>query len=235
MGHWTTLDTPHGQVSAWHAAATGTSRGGLIVIQEIFGANEHIRQVAEDFAAQGYAVLAPAFFDLVEKDLQLPYDGDGVKRGLELVGRIGVDKALDVVEAATKVLAAAAESPHMDARGVARHSHHRIGTVGYCWGGTIALLSATRLGLPSVSYYGGRNVQFLDEVPKAPVMFHFGERDKSIPPEAVQAHREKLPQMEVFTYPADHAFNRSVGHNHEPESARLARERTLRFFAENLA
>lgn len=234
MGHWTELETPHGQVAAWHVTPAGTPRGGLVVIQEIFGANEHIRQVAEDFAAQGYAVLAPSFFDLIEKDLQLPYDSDGVKRGLELVGQLGVDKAVDVVAAAAKALAAIVESPHMDVRGVARDSHHRIGTVGYCWGGTIALLSAIRLGLPSVSYYGGRNVQFLGETPKAPMMFHFGERDKSIPPEAVQQHREKLPQMEVFTYPADHAFNRSVGHNYEPESARLARERTLRFFAEHL-
>lgn len=232
MPHWITLDTPHGQVAAWHATPAGTPRGGLIVIQEIFGANAHIRQVAEDFAAQGYEVLAPAFFDLVEKDLQLPYDSDGVKRGLELVGRIGVDKAVDVVEAAAKALAAALGSPHADVRAPARDSH--VGTVGYCWGGTIALLSATRLGLPSASYYGGRNIPFLDEAPKAPVMFHFGEKDKSIPPEAVQQHREKLPQMEVFTYPADHAFNRSAGHNYAPESARLARERTLRFLAENL-
>lgn len=234
MGHWTTLDTPHGQVAAWHVSPVGAPRGGLVVIQEIFGANEHIRQVAEDFAAQGYEVLAPSFFDLVEKDLQLPYDSDGVKRGLERVGRIGVDKAVDVVKAAAAVLAAALERPHEDARAVAGDSHN-VGTVGYCWGGTIALLSATRLGLPSVSYYGSRNTQFLDETPKAPVMFHFGERDGSIPPEAVQQHRGKLPQMEVFTYPADHAFNRSVGHNYEPESARLARERTLRFLAEQLA
>lgn len=219
MAHWTTLDTPHGQVSAWHATPAAAPRGGLVVIQEIFGTTDHIRRVAEDFAAQGYEVLAPSFFDLVEKDLQLPYDNEGVKRGLELVGQIGFDKAVDVVKAAAMALAPAGP----------------VGTVGYCWGGTIALLAAIRLGLPSVSYYGARNTQFLDETPKAPVMFHFGEKDKSIPPEAVQRHREKLPQMEVFTYPADHAFNRDGGHAHEPESARLARERTLRFFAEHLA
>ncbi len=218
MAHWITLDTPHGQVAAWHAKPASTPRGGLVVIQEIFGANAHIREVAEGFAAQGYEVLAPAFFDLVEKDLELPYDADGVKRGLELVGQMGFDKALEVVEAAAAVLAPAG----------------RIGTVGYCWGGTVALLSAIRLGLPSVSYYGGRNTQFLDETPKAPVMFHFGELDKSIPPEAVQQHREKLPQMETFTYPADHAFNRSVGHSYAPESAALALQRTLGFFEHQL-
>lgn len=218
MADWITLDTPHGQVSAWHALPSGTPRGGLVVIQEIFGTNPHIREVAEGFAAQGYEVLAPSFFDLVEKDLVLPYDNDGVQRGLELVNAIGVDKAVDVVAAAAARLAGAG----------------KVGTVGYCWGGTIALLSAIRLALPSVSYYGGRNTQFLDEPLQAPVMFHFGELDKSIPPEAVQQHREKLPQMETFVYPADHAFNRSVGHSYAPESAALALERTLRFFQDTL-
>ena len=96
------------------------------------------------------------------------------------------------------------------------------------------MLSALRLGLPSVSYYGARNVQFLDETPKAPVIFHFGAQDKSIPPEAVQAHREKLPQMATFVYPADHAFNREVGHAYDPDSATLALQRTLDFFSEHL-
>lgn len=218
MGSWTTLDTPHGQVAAWHATPTGAPSGGLIVIQEIFGANEHIRDVAEGFAAQGYEVLAPAFFDLVEKDVQLPYDPEGVKRGLELVGALGVDKALDIVKAAATRLSPAG----------------KVGTVGYCWGGSIALLSALRLGLPSVSYYGARNTQFLDETPKAAVMFHFGEQDKSIPPEAIQQHRDKLPQMETFVYPADHGFNRDVGHSYAPDSAQLALERTLGFFTVQL-
>ncbi|NEL41666.1 MAG: dienelactone hydrolase family protein, partial [Xanthomonas perforans] len=107
----------------------------------------------------------------------------------------------------------------------------KVGTVGYCWGGSVALLSAIRLGLPSVSYYGGRNTQLLDETPKAPVMFHFGEQDTSIPPEAIQAHREKLPQMETFVYPTGHAFNRSIDPTHyDADSAERALERTLGFF-----
>ncbi|MEE7548079.1 dienelactone hydrolase family protein [Xanthomonas sp. Kuri4-1] len=218
MGHWTTLDTAHGQVAAWHATPAGAPIGGLVVIQEIFGVTQHIRDVAEDFAARGYEVLAPAFFDLVQKDVQLPYDADGVKAGLALVDTLGMERALDTVEAAAALLAPSG----------------KVGTVGYCWGGSLALLSALRLGLPSVSYYGGRNTRYLDEEPKAPVMFHFGERDKSIPPEAVQQHREKLPQMETFVYPADHAFNRDVGHSYDPDSAELARERTLGFFAAHL-
>lgn len=224
MGEWVTLDTHYGPVRAWQATPAGKPRGGLVVIQEIFGANPHIREVAEGYAAQGYAVLAPSFFDLAadgsggDTPLQLPYDGDGVAAGLALVDALGVEKALEIVRSAASRLAPAG----------------KVGTVGYCWGGSIALLSALRLGLPSVSYYGARNVNYLDETPKAPVMFHFGAQDKSIPPEAIKAHREKLPQMATFVYPADHAFNRSVGHAYDPDSAALALERTLDFFSEHL-
>lgn len=223
MGEWVTLDTHHGPVRAWQATPGGKPRGGLVVIQEIFGANAHIREVAEDFAAQGYAVLAPSFFDLAQdprssEPLQLAYDADGVAEGRALVDGLGVEKALEVVRAAASRLAPTG----------------KVGTVGYCWGGSIALLSALRLGLPSVSYYGARNVQFLDETPKAPVLFHFGAQDRSIPPEAIAAHRQKLPQMATFVYPADHAFNRSAGHAYDPDSATLALERTLDFFAEHL-
>jgi dienelactone hydrolase len=115
-----------------------------VVVQEIFGANPHIRSVAERFAAEGYAVLAPSFFDLVDgPDADpdaLPYDAEGVKQGLERVGALGMEKALEVVRAA------APAGPY-----------GKVGTVGYCWGGTVAMLSALRLGLPSVSYYGARN------------------------------------------------------------------------------
>ena len=149
--------------------------------------------------------------------VQYLLNGDGSIL-LERVTALGMEKALEVVRAAATRLA----------------PHGKVGTVGYCWGGSVALLSALRLGLPSVSYYGARNVQFLDETPKAPVMFHFGAQDKSIPPEAIQAHREKLPQMATYVYPADHAFNREVGHAYDPDSAALALQRTLDFFSEHL-
>ncbi len=218
MGHWTTLETERGQVAAWHATPAAPPRAALVVIQEVFGANAHIRAVAEGFAEAGFEVLAPAFFDLVERDVELDYDDAGLARGRELVQALGTDAALDIVAAAARVLAPTG----------------KVGTVGYCWGGTIALLSAIRLGLPSVSYYGARNAAFLGEMPKAPVMFHFGSEDPSIPAEAVQQHHERLPQMQLFEYPAGHAFNRAGDpHYHEP-SARLARERTLTFLSENL-
>ncbi|WP_305804730.1 dienelactone hydrolase family protein [Stenotrophomonas sp. YIM B06876] len=218
MGNWITLDTARGPVAAWHTTHTAAPRGGLVVIQEIFGANAHIRAVADGYAADGYEVLAPAFFDLVEKDVELDYDAAGRDKGLALVEALGVDAALAVVDAAAKALAGAG----------------KVGTVGYCWGGSIALLSALRLGLPSVSYYGARNTRYLDEKPWAPVMFHFGSLDTSIPPEAIQLHRQRLPSMQTFVYPAGHAFNRKGGPQYHADSADLARERTLAFFSENL-
>ncbi len=218
MPHWITLSTPLGPVRAWQALPSGTPRAGLVVIQEIFGANAHIRHVAEQYAGEGYAVLAPAFFDLIEPGLQLDYDAAGVSRGKALVDELGVDRAVTVVEAAAAALA----------------QYGKVGTVGYCWGGTVALLAAQRLGLPSASYYGARNVPYLDQPFKAPAIFHFGDQDASISATAVAAHREKQPTLPVYVYPADHAFNREVGMHYHAPSAHLARERTLAFFSENL-
>lgn len=231
MAHWIQLDTAAGRVAAWLAEPAGAARGGLVVVQEIFGANAHIRAVAEGYAAAGYAVLAPAFFDPVEPGVELGYDPAGYAHGRELVTQLGLDAALQIVAAAAAWL---------QARLAGRGEPSAVGTVGYCWGGTVAMLSALRLGLPSVSYYGARNLPFLEDPqlvasPRAPVMFHFGDHDASIPPEAVQAHRLALPGMEVFTYPAGHAFNRDVDPTdfHAP-SAALALERSLAFFSTHL-
>lgn len=219
MSRWIEIDTPHGSIAAWESLPDGRARGALVVIQEIFGVNAHIRSVADGFAAEGYAVLAPAFFDVLERGVELGYDAEGTARGRDLITRLGLEKALDMTASAATVLAA----------------HGKVGTVGYCWGGTVALLAALRLGLPSASYYGSRDVPFLVETPKAPLIFHFGELDKSIPPEMVQQHRDALPRMPVHTYPADHGFNCDARASYDPASAKLARERTLAFFAEHLA
>ena len=231
MAHWIQLDTAAGRVAAWLAEPAGAARGGLVVVQEIFGANAHIRAVAEGYAADGYVVLAPAFFDPVEPGVELDYDPAGTAHGRELVTQLGLDAALQIVAAAAAWL---------QARLAGRGEPNAVGTVGYCWGGTVALLSALRLGLPSVSYYGARNLPFLEDPqlvasPRAPVMFHFGQDDPLIPDAAVQAHRQALPGMEVFTYPAGHAFNREVDADayHAP-SAALARQRSLAFFAGHL-
>ena len=218
MGHWIDLHTAHGDIAAWRVEPAGKPRGAIVVIQEIFGVNPHIRSVAGNFASEGYVALAPAYFDVLERGVELGYDDEGKAKGKDLITRLGLEKANDIT-------ASAAQS--LDHEGP-------IGTVGYCWGGTVALLAALRLGLPSASYYGSRDVPFLGEAPKAPVIFHFGERDRSIPPEMVQQHRDALPQMPLYTYPADHGFNCDARASYDPASAKIARERTLAFFAAQL-
>lgn len=206
-------------IGAYLAHPEGRPIGGLVVAQEIFGVNAHIRSVVDRFAAHGYLAIAPAFFDRVERDVALDYDEAGFRRGRELIAEVGLSAAVEDVASAAEAIASAG----------------RIGCVGYCWGGTVAFLAATRLGLPAVSYYGMRNVQYFDETPRAPLMFHFGERDASIPPEMIARHRQALPGAEVYTYPAGHGFNRDVGADYAPASAALALERTLGFFARHLA
>ena len=217
MGRDIAIDTPGGGIGAWRADPQGAPLGALVVVQEIFGVNAHMRSVVDGYAAAGYVAIAPAFFDPVERGVELGYDTDGFTKGRELVNALGLDNAIAIVDASARLL---------------RAEGLKVGVVGFCWGGTVAFLSATRLGLPAVAYYGARDVPFLDEPLRAPAMFHFGERDASIPPRDVQLHREKLPQAQVFTYPAGHAFNRDVDADaYDADSARTARKRTLDFFA----
>ena len=179
MGQQINLNTSGTQcIGAYVAKPEGKPKGGIVVVQEIFGVNAHIRSVADGFAAQGYTAIAPAFFDHIESDVELRYDPADYTKGISLVGEVGFDRAVEDVASAAESIASAG----------------KIGVVGYCWGGTVALLSAIRLGLPAVSYYGGRNVAFLAEKPRAPVMFHFGEKDTSIPPEAIHKQREAFPR-----------------------------------------
>lgn len=211
-----------GQVDGWLARPSGSPRGALVVIQEIFGVNAHIREVTDGFAADGYYALAPALFDPVLKDVELAYDAAGAARGVELRNAVGFERAVAIVEAAA-------------ARLRAMPSVHAVGAVGYCWGGSVAFLANTRLGLPAVSYYGARTVPFLDETLRAPMLFHFGERDRSISPDDVELHRLKQPTAAIHLYPADHGFNRDASPEiYAPESADLARRRTLEFFERTL-
>ncbi|TCV94788.1 carboxymethylenebutenolidase [Luteibacter rhizovicinus] len=221
MGSTIILDTSRSNESmdAYIARPTGTPRGGIVVIQEIFGVNAHIRSVADGFADEGYVAIAPALFDPVRKGVELGYDKEGMQAGGKLVAELGLHRPVEDVAVAARAIAYAG----------------KIGTVGYCWGGTVALMAALRLGLPSASYYGSRDVPFLSEDAKAPVIFHFGERDHSIPPEMVEKHRELKPEMDTWVYPADHGFNCDARASYDAPSAKLARERTLAFFARYLA
>ena len=221
MSRWIDLNTPHGLVRAWRADPSGPSHGAVVVLQEIFGVNPHIRSVTERLAAEGFVALAPSLFDPVEPGIELGYGETETQRGVDLRNRVGFERAVDVVEAASDLL---------PAEGL------RTGVVGFCWGGSVAFLANTRLGLPAVSYYGARSVPFLDEPARAPLMFHFGARDKSIPPGDIELHRTRQPAAKIFVYEdADHAFNRDVDNSHyHAASATQAWQRTLDFLAENL-
>ncbi|MBL0165020.1 MAG: dienelactone hydrolase family protein [Xanthomonadales bacterium] len=205
-------------IGAYRAVPPGTPKGGIVVIQEIFGVNAHVRDLVVQFANAGYVAIAPAFFDHVESDVELDYDAAGIARGRALIAELDIDQVMaDVGSAANSIRSAG-----------------RIGVVGYCWGGTIAMLAASRLGLPAVSYYGARNVAWLHETFTAPLQFHFGKEDRSIPPEAIERHRQCLPDAEIYLYPAGHGFNCDLRKDFAPKSAALARERTLAFFEKNL-
>lgn len=220
MGRDIVFDTPSGSIGGWRADPVEAARGALVVVQEIFGVNAHMRSVADHYAAEGYVALAPALFDPIERGIELTYDDTGMAKGRELVTALGFDRAIGIVDAAASVL---------------RHEGHKVGVVGFCWGGSIALLANVRLGLPAVCYYGARNRQFLDEPLRAAMQFHFGEHDTSISAADITAHREKYPQAQIYTYPAGHAFNRDVDATvYDADSARLAHGRTMALFASAL-
>ena len=204
---------------AYVARPPGSPKGGIVVVQEIFGVNPHIRKVADRFAAQGFDVLAPALFDHFEPGTELEYDAAGVARGRELVANLGFDAAVDYVAAARDALAG--DGP--------------AGVVGFCWGGTIAFLANSRLGLPAVSYYGGRTMAFVQEALRAPMLFHYGETDSIIPPEHREAQIAAHPEAEFHVYPAGHGFNCDARADYEPESAALALRRTVEFFRKALS
>ncbi len=217
MGKTVKLDTPHGVIGGWRADPNGPVRGGILVVQEIFGINAHIRTVVDRFASLGYATIAPALFDFIERDVELEYDEAGVARGKNLAQQVGLEHALDGVAAAAQAL-------------------HSLATacIGYCWGGSVAFLANTRLGLPAVSYYGARTVPFLDEPCKAPMLFHFGERDRSISADDIERHRLAQPQAEFHVWPAGHGFNCEVRKDYDAQSAEQALAITFGFLERTL-
>lgn len=218
MGRDIAIPTSGGAIDGWRAdPLPGASLGALVVIQEIFGVNDHIRTVVERYAAEGYVAVAPDMFAPVQPRVELDYGKNDFARGLELAAQVGFERALEIVAATAKLL---------------RDEGHAVGTVGFCWGGSVAFLANTRLGLPAVSYYGARTVPFLGERLQAPMLFHFGTDDPSIPEADIQAHRERQPDATHCLYEgAGHAFNRDVDpQHHHPASAAQAHRRTLKHF-----
>ncbi len=221
MGKWIELTASDGHtLAAWRAEPGGTPRGALVVAQEIFGVNSHIRGICDGFAADGYVAIAPALFDRYERGVDIGYTPPDVARGREL-------KALARADVALLDLAAAR---------VAASSAGKVGVIGYCWGGYLAWLASARLqGFAcAVPYYGGGMTDAIAEVPGCPVMAHFGERDSMIPVAGVKALAAAHPAAQVYLYPADHGFNCDQRGSYDAASARLARERTLAFLRQNI-
>jgi carboxymethylenebutenolidase len=207
-------------LGAYRSAPADEPKGGMVVLQEIFGVNHHIRAVADRYAAAGYLAIAPALFDRVEPGVELGYGQADRPRAMEIRGKTKLEETLADIEAAI-ALAGAGGS---------------VGVVGYCWGGTLAWAAATRLSgiSAAVGYYGGGIAGMLNEQPRAPVMLHFGERDKHIPLSDVEKIRAAHPEIPVFVYPADHGFNCDERESYDAASAKEAEARTFAFFAENL-
>jgi carboxymethylenebutenolidase len=210
------------QFGAYVAESSGPVRAAVVVLQEIFGVNSHIRSVADDFASQGFWAVAPALFDRGEPNPELDYNSADAARGMQIATQIGLDVPL-------KDVAAAIAYPVRLSPGI------KVGVVGYCFGGTLAWLAATRLNPAAVvCYYGGRIAQFAAEIPCCPVMMHFGSRDPHIPPSEIEKIRRFHPDLPVFPYDAGHGFNCDRRKDYVPEAASLARQRTLEFFRKHL-
>jgi carboxymethylenebutenolidase len=207
-------------LSAYRADPAGKARGGIVIIQEIFGVNAHIREVADKFAGAGYLAVAPALFDRVKPGIELGYDPPSIGKGVEIRGQVAPDKSLLDMRAAIELAATAG----------------KVGVVGYCWGGTLAYVAAAHCDVAAaVSYYGGGITHYLKDKPKCPVMYHFGGLDQMIPDGMINQIREAHPAGIFHIYKgADHGFNCDHRKSYDAKSAALAYERTLAFLREHV-
>ena len=208
-------------LGAYRADPTGKPKGGLVVIQEIFGVNHHIRAMCDRFAAIGYAAIAPQVFDRFVRDFESGYSPDEIAHARSLLGNLNFDHMMKDIEASAANL-----------KGVGP-----IGIVGYCMGGTAAFLAACRVnGLSAaVAYYGGMIGKFADEKPRCPIQMHFGEKDESIPMSTVDEIKKKQPQAEVYTYAgAPHGFACDERASFRKEASDVAWQRTTEFLAKHM-
>jgi len=220
MGKNITLTAKDGhKLGAYVAEPAGKPKGAIVVIQEIFGVNAHMRKDADKFAALGYLAIAPALFDRIKPGVDLGYNQETMQEGFGYVTKLdGPDKPMMDIAAAVEEAKKAG----------------KVGAVGYCWGGSLAWLCATRLGVPASSYYGGRTASMVGEQPKAACIMHFGERDKMIPMTDVQKIKDAHPNVPVYVYAADHGFNCDERPSYDKASAELALQRTVEFFAKHV-
>src|ERR1700760_97023 len=209
------------QLGGYRADPAGAPKAAVVVIQEIFGVNHHIRAVCDRFAANGYVAIAPSIFDRIEPNFQSGYSPDEVTVARKFVAN--PDWAAMLRDTQAAIDAVKDVGP--------------VGIVGFCLGGSVAYAAATKLaGLSAaMGYYGGAIVRFADDKPKVPTQLHFGEKDSGIPLSDVETIRSKRPDVEIFIYPgAQHGFGCDERASYDKASADLARERSLKFFAEHM-
>ncbi len=208
-------------LGAYRADPAGKPKGGMIVVQEIFGVNHHIRALCDRLAAEGYVAVAPAVFDRFVRDFESGYTPDEIAHARSYLGNLNWDNMMKDLDAALGDIKAA----------------EPCGVIGFCMGGTAAFLAACRLnGLKaSVAYYGGQIAKFADEKPKCPVQMHFGEKDAGIPLSDVETVKQKQPQAEVYVYPeAQHGFHCDERASFQQEASTLAWQRSLEFLAKHM-
>ena len=229
MSAFTTLTSADGfSFPAYVARPEVAPRGALVVLQEIFGVNSHIRSVADRWAARGYLVVAPATFSRVQKDVELGYTGDDMKAGIAL-------------KAQTEALPAPGVLPDIQAAidyAAKESGGKQVGIFGFCWGGLLTWRAAATLnGLSAaVPYYGG-GVTTEAEIarqPRVPLMAHFGDKDAHISVDSVKALEKAHPEIQVYLYAADHGFNCDQRGSYDAAAAQLADERTQAFFAKHV-
>lgn len=222
MSEHVTLKAADGhELSAYVARPRQEPIAGLVVVQEIFGVNAHIRSVADGYASDGFLVVAPALFDRIERGVELSYAGTDRQRAMSLLAKLDPEKSLADVAAAIEFAASA--------------TGKKVGVVGYCYGGTMAWMAAARLHpAAAVGYYGGRISNYATENLSAPVMLHFGKLDTHIPAEEVDQIHAAHPEVEIYWYDAGHGFNRDVDASYNEAAAIEARERSLAFLNTHL-
>ena len=226
MSKMVSLKASDGQtLDAYLAQPKGTPKAGVVILQEIFGINPHIRSVADVYAQHGYLALAPALFDRARKGVEYEYTPTGMQEGFAIAKSLPLAGTLADVQSAIDYLR---QQPGI----------HKVGVVGFCWGGKLAWLSNTRLrGVnATVSYYPGGIQEHVTEKAQCPAIFHFGTQDTHLPQSVVDLVQHEYPGFSVFTYDAGHAFNRDVDPNvYKKEIAALALQRTLAHLQEHLS
>jgi carboxymethylenebutenolidase len=221
MGTMIELKAADGHAFQAYLAEPATRpRGGIVVVQEIFGVNRHIRAVADGYAADGYLTIAPALFDRVHRGYESGYTQPEIQAGVALMQRVSWDDAIRDVSAALEAVKHAGET----------------GIVGFCWGGAVTWLAAARVpGLAAaVPYYGGAIPSLANEHPRCPTMLHFGEKDASLPVAQARAVAAAHPDVTAHFYDAGHGFNCDQRGSYDEPAAKLARERTLEFFRKHV-